>query len=161
MANKTIWSRICKAFSGSDKKEGNSSELSAEEAAGKHIAEEMKKFRRAVYQYDVKTVHEMLENGYNVNRLFRRDAIYVVDGQYTVEDFEYYTIFEVAGEPMKSLLRAYGGKTYAEIQAEEDLKRKAQQRLATAQRDAAAVERMRVRAERKKQAESGVAAILA
>ena len=121
MARENFWSRICKAFSGSKAEATNTNAndidaLAAVEAK-EHTEAEIKKFRRAVFFHDVDTVKSMLENGYDVNHIFRRDTVYTVDGQYTVEDFEYYTILENVGEQMQRLLRRYGAKTFAELEA--------------------------------------------
>lgn len=121
MTKKNFWSRICKAFSGSKAEATNTNANDIEAVAAveaKEYAEsEIKKFRRAVFFHDVDTVKSMIENGYDVNHVFRRDTTYVVDGQYTVEDFEYYTILENVGEQMQRLLRQYGAKTFAELKA--------------------------------------------
>lgn len=112
MAKETIWSRICEALNGSKRKE--KAEAKRQEAL---------RLVEAIHALDVKTAHAMLEAGCNVNYVFSRERMYTVDMDvYTVKVC--YTPIECSEEPMTTLLRAYGGMTYAELKEEEESKKR-------------------------------------
>ncbi len=112
MANKNLWSRICEAFGGSKKKQKAEAEAKRQEAL---------RLVEAIHALDVKTAHAMLEAGCDVNYVFSRERMYMVDMDvYTVKVC--YTPIECSEEPMTTLLRAYGGMTYDEYRAAEEKK---------------------------------------
>lgn len=167
MANKNLWSRICEAFSGSERKAKEAEAKAEVEARAKAEAEAVAEARakrqeaidlvKAIHKFDVKTVHAMLEAGCNVNYVFTSVVTRTVDMD-VYDDTECYTPIECADEPMKTLLKAYGGMTYDEYRAAEEKKKWAKWK---AECDAKMAEMKRQKRLKQKQARQEVKAILA
>ena len=168
MAMKKLWSRICEALSGSKRKEKAEAKAKAEarakaeaeaeaEAEARAKRQEAINLVKAIHKFDVKTVHAMLEAGCNVNYVFTSVVTRTVDMD-VYDDTECYTPIECADEPMKTLLKAYGGMTYDEYRAAEEKKKLAKWK---AECDAKMAEMKRQKRLKQKQARQEVEAILA
>lgn len=173
MANKNLWSRICEALDGSKRKEKAEAKAKAEaearaqsEALAKEIAETKEKYQKvqalldAVRAYDVKAAHALLEGGCDVNYVLSSARMYTVDMDvcYTSEE---YTPIECSHEPMTSLLRAYGGMTYAELKEAKKRQESEEERKWREESEAYYREQKRQKRLKQKQAKREVDAILA